>query len=96
MTDRKLVIFLLEPALARAISDATQYYSEKGLSTRRSSSDLLDSLPLWHLGFGIIVSEKLAAQAIPSDWSSWWSIDQHNFYRSFSKYGSWALHCTET
>jgi hypothetical protein len=50
--------------LARAISDATQYIAEKGLA-QEGAPVLVRFIAALASRFGIIVSEKVAAQAIP-------------------------------
>jgi hypothetical protein len=56
--------FVVRTALARSISDATQYIAEKGLA-REGTPVLVRFIAALASRFGIIVSEKAAAQAIP-------------------------------
>ena len=56
--------FFVRATLARAISDATQYISEKGL-VKDGAPVLVRFIATLASRFGIIVSEKVAAQAIP-------------------------------
>ncbi len=56
--------FMVRAALARAISDATQFIAKKGLIPE-GAPVLLRFIAALASRFGIIVSEKVAAQAIP-------------------------------
>ena len=56
--------FIVRAALARTISDATTYIAEKGLA-REGAPALVKFIATLASRFGIIVSEKVAAQAIP-------------------------------
>jgi hypothetical protein len=56
--------FVIRAALARTISNATKYLTEKGL-TREGAPVLVKFITALASRFGIIVSEKVAAQAIP-------------------------------
>jgi len=56
--------FVVRAALARTISDATKYIAEKGLA-REGAPALVKLISTLASRFGIIVSEKVAAQAIP-------------------------------
>ncbi len=56
--------FFVRAALARAISDATQYIAKKGLA-QEGAPVIVKFIATLASRFGIIVSEKLAAQAIP-------------------------------
>jgi len=56
--------FLVRATLTRAISDATQYIAEKGL-VQEGAPVLIRFIAVLASRFGIIVSEKVAAQAIP-------------------------------
>jgi hypothetical protein len=56
--------FIVRAALARTVSDATQYIAEKGL-TSEGAPALVKLIATLASRFGIIVSEKAAAQAIP-------------------------------
>ena len=56
--------FVVRAALARTISDATKYIAEKGLA-REGAPALVKFIATLASRFGIIVSEKVAAQAIP-------------------------------
>ncbi len=56
--------FVVRAALARAIAEATQYIAEKGLA-QKGAPVLVRFIAALASRFGIIVSEKVAAQAIP-------------------------------
>ena len=56
--------FFVRATLARAISDATQYIAKKGL-VQEGAPVLVRFVASLASRFGIIVSEKVAAQAIP-------------------------------
>jgi hypothetical protein len=56
--------FIVRASLARTISDATNYIAEKGL-VREGAPVLVRFISTLASRFGIIVSEKVAAQAIP-------------------------------
>ena len=56
--------FIVRAALARTISDATKYISQKGLA-QEGAPALVRFIATLASRFGIIVSEKVAAQAIP-------------------------------
>jgi hypothetical protein len=56
--------FFVRAALARAISNAAQYIAEKGL-VQEGAPVLVRFIAALAARFGIIVSEKVAAQAIP-------------------------------
>jgi hypothetical protein len=56
--------FVVRAALARTISDATKYIAEKGLA-QEGAPVLVRFIAALASRFGIIVSEKVAAQAIP-------------------------------
>ena len=56
--------FIVRAALARTISEATKYIAEKGLA-REGAPALVKFIATLASRFGIIVSEKVAAQAIP-------------------------------
>jgi hypothetical protein len=56
--------FFVRAALARTISDATKYIAQKGLA-REGSPALVKFITTLAARFGIIVSEKVAAQAVP-------------------------------
>ena len=56
--------FIVRAALSRTISEATKYIAEKGL-TREGAPALVKLIATLASRFGIIVSEKAAAQAIP-------------------------------
>ncbi|MDB4442570.1 EcsC family protein [bacterium] len=56
--------FVVRAALARTISEATKYITEKGLA-REGAPALVKLIATLASRFGIIVSEKVAAQAIP-------------------------------
>jgi hypothetical protein len=56
--------FVVRAALARTISDATKYIAEKGL-TSEGAPALVGFIAALAARFGIIVSEKAAAQSIP-------------------------------
>ena len=56
--------FIIRAALARTISDATTYIAEKGFA-REGAPALVKFIATLASRFGIIVSEKVAAQAIP-------------------------------
>jgi hypothetical protein len=56
--------FIVRAALARTISDATKYIAEKGLA-QEGAPVLIRLIAALASRFGIIVSEKVAAQAIP-------------------------------
>jgi hypothetical protein len=56
--------FAVRTALARTVSDAAQHIASKGL-TRESAPVLLRLISRVSSRFGVVVSEKVAAQAIP-------------------------------
>jgi hypothetical protein len=56
--------FIVRAALARTISDATKYIAQKGLA-QEGAPALVRLIATLASRFGIIVSEKAAAQAIP-------------------------------
>jgi len=56
--------FVVRTALARTISDATKYIAEKSL-VQEGAPVLVRFIAALASRFGIIVSEKVAAQAIP-------------------------------
>ena len=56
--------FIVRAALSRTISDATKYISQKGLA-QEGAPALVRFIATLASRFGIIVSEKVAAQAIP-------------------------------
>ena len=56
--------FVVRAGLAHAISDATKYIAEKGL-VKEGAPALVKFIATLASRFGIIVSEKVAAQAIP-------------------------------
>lgn len=56
--------FVVRAALARTISDAAKYIAEKGLA-QEGAPVLVRLIAALAARFGIIVSEKVAAQAIP-------------------------------
>jgi hypothetical protein len=56
--------FIVRAALARTIADATSYIAEKGLA-KEGAPALVKFIATLASRFGIIVSEKVAAQAIP-------------------------------
>jgi hypothetical protein len=56
--------FAVRTALARTVSDAAQHIATKGL-TRESAPVLLRLISRVSSRFGVVVSEKVAAQAIP-------------------------------
>ena len=56
--------FIIRAALARTISDATKYIAQKGLA-QEGAPVLVKFIATLASRFGIIVSEKVAAQAIP-------------------------------
>jgi hypothetical protein len=56
--------FMVRATLARAISEATQYIAEKGLA-KEGAPVLVRLIAVLASRFGVIVSEKVAAQAIP-------------------------------
>ena len=56
--------FFVRAALARTISEATQYIAEKGL-TKEGAPVLVRLIAVLAARFGVLVSEKVAAQAIP-------------------------------
>ncbi len=56
--------FFVRAALARTISEATQYIAEKGLA-KEGAPVLVRLIAVLASRFGVMVSEKVAAQAIP-------------------------------
>ena len=56
--------FFVRATLARAISEATQYIAEKGLA-KEGAPVLVRLIAVLASRFGVIVSQKVAAQAIP-------------------------------
>jgi hypothetical protein len=56
--------FAVRAALARAVSEATQYILEKGLA-QKSAPALIRFITQVASRFGVTVSEKVAAQALP-------------------------------
>ncbi len=56
--------FAVRAALAHAVSDAAKYIAEKGLA-QESAPALVKFIAVVAARFGIVVSEKVAAQAIP-------------------------------
>ena len=56
--------FAVRTALARTVSDAAQHIASKGL-TQKSAPVLLRLISRVSSRFGVVVSEKVAAQAIP-------------------------------
>ena len=56
--------FAVRTALARTVSDAAQHIASKGL-TRESAPVLLRLISRVSSRFGVVVSEKVAVQAIP-------------------------------
>lgn len=56
--------YTVRTALARTITDATTYIAKKGL-TREGAPALVKFISTLSSRFGVIVSEKVAAQAIP-------------------------------
>ena len=56
--------FFVRAALARTVSDATKYIAQKGLA-QEGAPALVRLIATLASRFGIIVSEKVAAQAIP-------------------------------
>ncbi len=56
--------FAVRAALAHAVSDAAKFIAEKGLA-QKSAPALVKFIAVVAARFGIVVSEKVAAQAIP-------------------------------
>jgi hypothetical protein len=56
--------FFVRAALARTISEAAQYIAEKGIA-KEGAPVLVRLIAVLASRFGVIVSEKVAAQAIP-------------------------------